>query len=49
MAAITLIQIHDDLKQLKGGENKEEIVRKASEEKKDAMLHLVWEINVADI
>ncbi|KAI6679015.1 hypothetical protein NL676_039811 [Syzygium grande] len=48
-AAMRLIQIQDELKQLKGGENKEEIAVKTFEDKKDAMLDSLWQINVVDI
>ncbi|KAI6677689.1 hypothetical protein NL676_038485 [Syzygium grande] len=47
--AVSLIQIQDELKQLNEEENKEEIILKTLEDKKDAMLNSLWQINVVDI
>ncbi|XP_057436751.1 chaperone protein dnaJ 10 isoform X2 [Lotus japonicus] len=47
--AVSLIQIHEELKKLNQGENKEENLVKAIENKKDAMINSLWQINVIDI
>ncbi|XP_028773540.1 chaperone protein dnaJ 10 [Neltuma alba] len=48
--AVSLIQIQDELKKkLDDGENKEENILKAMEDKKDAMINSLWQINVVDI
>ncbi|KAF8020191.1 hypothetical protein BT93_G0784 [Corymbia citriodora subsp. variegata] len=47
--AVSLVQIQDELKHLNEGENNEEIVLKTIEDKKDAMLNSLWQINVVDI
>ncbi|CAJ1978128.1 unnamed protein product, partial [Sphenostylis stenocarpa] len=47
--AVSLIQIQEELKKLNQGENKEENIIKAIEDKKDAMVHSLWQINVIDI
>ncbi|KAK9667350.1 hypothetical protein RND81_14G250300 [Saponaria officinalis] len=47
--AVQLIQIQEDLKRLSQAENREENLIKAMEEKKDAMLHSLWQLNVIDI
>ncbi|KAK9014695.1 hypothetical protein V6N11_005844 [Hibiscus sabdariffa] len=47
--AVSLIQIQDELKKATQGENKEENVLKTIEDKKDAMLQSLWQINVVDI
>ncbi|XP_022749186.1 chaperone protein dnaJ 10-like isoform X2 [Durio zibethinus] len=47
--AVSLIQIQDELKKVNLGENKEENILKTLEDKKDAMLQYLWQINVVDI
>ncbi|KAH9609223.1 hypothetical protein KSS87_014505 [Heliosperma pusillum] len=47
--AVQLIQIQEDLKRLSQAENKDESLMKAMEEKKDVMLHSLWQLNVIDI
>ncbi|KAL9238224.1 hypothetical protein vseg_012679 [Gypsophila vaccaria] len=47
--AVQLIQIQEDLKRLSLTENREENLVKAMEEKKDAMLNSLWQLNVIDI
>ncbi|KAK7405494.1 hypothetical protein VNO78_06844 [Psophocarpus tetragonolobus] len=47
--AVSLIQIQEELKKLNQGENKEESIVKAIEDKKDAMVNSLWQINVIDI
>lgn len=46
---MSLIQIQEELKKLNQGENKEESIVKAIEDKKDAMINSLWQINVIDI
>ncbi|KAF5443924.1 hypothetical protein F2P56_036439 [Juglans regia] len=47
--AVSLIQIQDELMKLNQGENKEENMLKAIEDKKEAMVDSLWQINVVDI
>lgn len=47
--AVSLIQIQEELKILDQGDDKEESVLKAIENKKDAMINSLWQINVVDI
>ncbi|KAG2703388.1 hypothetical protein I3760_06G134900 [Carya illinoinensis] len=47
--AVSLIQIQDELMKLNQGENKEENLLKAIEDKKEAMVNSLWQINVVDI
>jgi len=47
--AVSLIQIQDELIKLNQGENKEEELLKAIEDKKNVMLNSLWQINVVDI
>ncbi|KAL1300729.1 hypothetical protein HN51_045381 [Arachis hypogaea] len=47
--AVALIQIEEELKKLNQSENREESMIKVLEEKKEAMINSVWQINVIDI
>ncbi|KAM7482631.1 hypothetical protein LguiB_007214 [Lonicera macranthoides] len=47
--AVSLIQIQEELKKLNQLENREEDIEKVIEDKKDAMINSLWQINVVDI
>ncbi|PSS29451.1 Chaperone protein like [Actinidia chinensis var. chinensis] len=47
--AVSLIQIQEELKKANQGESKEENFVKVIEDKKDTVLHSLWQINVVDI
>ena len=49
VGAVSLIQIQDELIKLNQGENKEEELLKAIEDKKNVVLNSLWQINVVDI
>lgn len=46
---MSLIQIQEELKKLNQLENREEDIEKVIEDKKDAMINSLWQINVVDI
>lgn len=47
--AVNLLQIQEDIKKSCEGENAQEAMLKALEEKRDVMLNSLWQINVVDI
>lgn len=48
--AVSLIQIQEELKTtLNQGENREDVLMKTIEAKKEAMVNSLWQINVVDI
>lgn len=49
LGAVSLMQIQDELVKLNQAENKEENLMKAIEDKKDAVVHSLWQLNVVDI
>ena len=46
---MSLIQIQEELKKLNQYENREENLVKAFEDKKEAVINSLWQINVIDI
>lgn len=46
---MSLIQLQDELKKMNEGETNEEAVPKAIQDKKEAMVNYLWQINVVDI
>ena len=46
---MSLIQIQEELKKLNQYENREENLVKAFEDKKEAVINSLWQINVVDI
>ncbi|KAK4802771.1 hypothetical protein SAY86_000974 [Trapa natans] len=47
--AVSLIQLQDELKKINEGKTNEEDVLKVIEDKKEAMVNYLWQINVVDI
>ncbi|XP_063940171.1 chaperone protein dnaJ 10 isoform X1 [Daucus carota subsp. sativus] len=49
VGAVSLMQVQEEMKKLNQGENKEDMVSKTMQEKKDSMIQSLWKLNVVDI